>query len=192
MATSPCGLANLADGTWIAPQLFRRKSSHAVRWVVLLVALGMEHGWSGTTVIDDLLRASPVTHDGQFVLFEDLPLQYTAPERVWKVLEWADSYGAAMTALGASRHDIGRWLKADRALHRMWLDRLRSERLLQCVHRLRGYVLAHPAASAGMLESQNWADVQWLRNHFPARLREIKAEAGIGMIEQGRLFYRDE
>lgn len=166
-------LRSMIDGDWIAPQLVRHRRSHAVRWVVLWAALWPESADQASKSFQDAANGL-MNSRGQLQLFSEMPVQYSAPERVWQCMETATSYEEAISRLDVSRSDLVRWLDADHALRAMWKGRLRDFRFNEAKQRVLAFVLQNPSISSSDLERTLGADVRWLSKHAPSALHSIR------------------
>ena len=126
----------------------------------------------------------------QFRLFADLPFANSAPESVWECMDHADSYKQAMVVLGATRHDIGRWLASDQALRERWKSRLKESRLVLARTRINRFVSANPQVRSSDVERALEADVRWLSHHAPAELATIRHGLAPRTARQKDLFGR--
>ncbi len=127
-ANSDSGLQALADGSWIASQLWRQKRNHPARWVVLWSALQWRDSKDASRQFADASAQRVVDASGQFV-FEELCVSRVTPSVVEAVLEQATSYREAIEAIGCSKVDLVRWLELDPALRLRWRERRRQVRL---------------------------------------------------------------
>ncbi|MFC5607016.1 TniQ family protein [Variovorax soli] len=172
----PSWAVALADGDWIASQLWRHKHSHAVRWLILWCAIGMADSDITPSTFEDALRGRRTDVQGQRLLFAQEPLGNRTPAHVVAAFNEARSYADVMLALRASRSDIVRWLEADPGLRRDWRDRLRTQRLATIKSELTQKVAMNPQLTRSDLEREHSADVRWLREHAPAELRHLMSQ----------------
>jgi len=169
----PCGLSRLADGAWIAPQLWRQRRSHAVRWIVLWAALG----WSDMTSSCDAYNcaaAGLLSDDkGQAELFFDFPSPTSTPAHVVEAFASFSSYATVMAALSVSRHQVVRWLENDAALRRTWRAKLTQCRRDEALHTIRRAYALDPVMGYGEMMQTFSSDIRWLRSINCAEIENL-------------------
>lgn len=172
----PSWAAPLAEGDWIASQLWRHKHSHPVRWLILWCAMSMLDAQITASTFEDALSGRRANTEGQRLLFAQEPLGHVTPAHVAAAFDQGHSYADVMLALRASRSDVVRWLQADPALRRDWRERLRKERLARVRTDLTQKILSNPRMTRSDLEHEHSADVRWLRDHAPGDLRTLMSQ----------------
>ncbi|AGU47779.1 hypothetical protein VAPA_1c06490 [Variovorax paradoxus B4] len=173
LSRGPNWVASLADGEWIAGQLWRHKNTHAVRWVVLWSALSWPDAPAAAQSFRDAVNGRRLDEAGQIALFEAALPSVGTPPYVVDAFAQAGSYGEVMSMLRASRTDVVRWLEADPNLRRSWRARLKEEKLSMAVQALRAEIALHPHHSRQEVERNCGAEMRWLREHAPDQLRKI-------------------
>lgn len=168
------GLGAFGSGEWIPALLWRKKLNHSVRWILLWSALD----WSSAAeAASAFLSASAVetpSVSDQLPLFERLgSTSTTAPKKVYEAFDCCDSYAEVMKRLEVGRSDVVRWLEMDEGLRIRWRQRLKEGREAVCIDRVTKTVLASPDISRTQLESLCSAEIRWLRDHAPERLRQL-------------------
>lgn len=127
---STTGLSTLADGSWIAAQLWRHHRNHAARWIVLWSALDWSDGSAAGEALDAACRGQIDDGLSQLVLDYRSGSEPQTPAKVLHSLEDAGSYAEAVDRIGCTRTDLSRWLEADRSLRLHWQSRLAQLRLI--------------------------------------------------------------
>lgn len=188
LSRGPTWVVSLADGEWIAGELWRHKRTHAVRWVVLWSALGWPDAATAARSFRDAAEGRQLDERGQIALFDIESPSMATPSYVTDAFLEADSYNDVMVKLRASRADVVRWLEADPVLRRSWRARLRREKLDAVVRALRSEMALHPSLSRQELESKYGAEIRWLREHSPDQLRMIRAQVASRAERQLALF----
>lgn len=160
------GLTSLADGTWIASELWRQKRSHPARWIALWSALEWRDPSDGVLAWRDACSGAHLDRDGQHLLFGSELSEVRAPTRVYDVLKTANTYAEAMLALGVGRSELVRWLTSDRQLQSNWRARLRAMRVEA--------LLAEAVTPGAVQAAQGYdgielrqADLRWLAKNAP-------------------------
>ncbi|MGJ7554251.1 TniQ family protein [Variovorax sp. RB3P1] len=173
LSRGPKWAASLADGEWVAGQLWRHKRTHAVRWVVLWSALGWPDAPAAAQSFRDAAHGRQLDEARQIALFKTALPAVGTPPYVVDAFAQAGSYGEVMSMLRASRADVVRWLEADPNLRRSWRARLKEEKLGTVVQALRAEITLHPRHSRQEVERNCGAEMRWLREHAPDQLRKI-------------------
>jgi hypothetical protein len=188
LSRGPAWAASLADGEWVAGQLWRHKRTHAVRWVVLWSALDWVDAPAAAKSLHDAVNGCHLDESGQIALFETVPPSEGTPSYVVDAFSQAGSYGEVMSMLRVSRGDVVRWLEADPELRRSWRARLKEEKLGTVVQALRAEIALHPRHSRQDVERRCGAEIRWLREHAPDQLRRILAQVASRSEPQLPLF----
>jgi hypothetical protein len=188
LSHGPNWAAQLADGDWVAGQLWRHKRTHAVRWVVLWSALGWPDAPAAAQSFRDAVNGRHLDEAGQVALFETALPSMSTPPYVADAFSQASSYGEVMSMLRVSRGDVVRWLEADPNLRRSWRARLKEEKLDTAVKALRAEITLHPRHSRQEVERKCSAEMRWLREHAPDQLRRILAHVASRSERQLVLF----
>ncbi|MBX3659510.1 MAG: TniQ family protein [Ramlibacter sp.] len=177
-AAEGSGLANLADGRWIAGQLWRHHHSNAARWIVLWAALEWESRAQAEFSFTCACLGRGLDGNGQETLW-DQPAAERAPQKVSSALAASATYAEAMQRLGCSRSDLIRWLDKDSALRDDWHQRLDARRLAYVLHRIHHGLIG--PASRPVKEDP---DIRWLQRHHP----QVYARTGLATSAQRSLF----
>jgi hypothetical protein len=188
LSRGPTWAASLADGEWIASQLWRHKRTHAVRWVVLWSALDWVDAPAAAESLRDVVNGRHLDESGQIALFDTLLPLAATPSHVAEAFSQASSYGDVMSKLRASRADVVRWLDADSDLRRSWKARLKEGKLGIAVQTLRSEIVLHPCQSRQELERRCGAEMRWLREHAPDQLQRILGPVASRLDRQLILF----
>jgi hypothetical protein len=126
--------------------------------------------------------------DGQFSLFPGEKQSFSAPSHVRDAFMSSNSYSEVMIALDASRGDIVRWLETDRALHDDWRDSLRLGRQARCEAVLRAATQKCPDLNRSYLLEHHGAELRWLQEHAPQKLRVLLLSLPHKGSAQGNIF----
>ena len=128
LATAPNGLDGLKSGDWIAKLIWRRPTSHGVRWTALWSALEWnspeeagERFLAACRVEGDAAGDGPET-TGQIWHRPSAPLAFE------KAIDECFSYEAIAAQLGASRSDVVRWFEAHPTLRSQWRKQWLAQR----------------------------------------------------------------
>ena len=182
-------LAQLCEGDWIPELLWRKKLTHAVRWVVLWAALEWNSPEESTRAFEDAASEEHRSDGTQLLLFDSDAHQPTrAPARVQDAFANSDSYGDVMAQLRVSRADVVRWLEQDPVLRAEWRLRLRQGKQLQCTARIRDLASSDLGLTRQQLESTCGAEIRWLREHVPTLLRAMLKSIPSRASAQGHIF----
>lgn len=120
LSTAPNGLSALQPGDWIAKALWRRPTSHAVRWTVLWATLN----WSGPEEARDRFmaacRGNRSLPDGRLCDDATAWPRQDAPLAFAVAVQECFSYRELSARLHATRADVIRWFEAYPALRSQW------------------------------------------------------------------------
>jgi hypothetical protein len=164
-------LGQLCGGDWIPELLWRRKLTHAVRWVILWASLGWDSPGESIRAFAHAISGEPPSDGPQLLLFDSgMPGDQRAPASVRHAFASSDSYGEVMARLLVSRSDIVRWLDRDPLLRAEWRHRLKQGKQAECAKRIRDMVSGSTDLTRQQLESRCGAEVRWLREHAPTLL----------------------
>lgn len=174
-------LALLANGKWIPTQVFRSRRDSAIRWAIFWATMSGELGVEPELLVADACSGVRTNGTGQTQLFPEIRMALRAPDHVWACLAHANCFEEAAQEIGATRHDLGRWLKADPELARTWKARLRELRLERAKANIEELLRQEPGVKSSEIERRLQADVHWLRQHAPSVLSRIRQ----GLIPRG-------
>ena len=168
------GLQHLTEGDWIPALLWRRKLTHAVRWVALWASLEWDSPAIAAQSFEHAASGGSVSAGGQIQLFDSEHMQERrAPPKVQEAFANSASYGDVMARLRVSRSDVVRWLEDDPMLRAEWRARLRRGKQSECVSRIRALAARATNVARAQIEAECGTEVQWLREHAPEQLRDL-------------------
>lgn len=174
------GLQSLADGDWIAPQLWRQRRSNPARWLVLWSSLEWANALEAGTRFTDACLGRTLEPSGQ-ASFRCADALGPTPAKVWSAIRQSSSYLDAMLILGCTRGDLVHWLERDPRLRAEWRSCKAARRLERIENELRHSAALAPAgAKHGKLSPLSDADRRWLRRHRP----ELQAAYGLARCRQ--------
>ncbi len=120
LPTAPNGLQSLQSGEWIAKQIWRRPSAHAVRWTALWSALEWDSADGAARRFHAACQSGGYsTHGTAGPLKQGWP-RISAPPAFEAAINECLSYEAIATRLGATRSDVVRWFEAYPCLRAQW------------------------------------------------------------------------
>lgn len=167
-------LNQLIAGISIPKLLWRQKRDTAFSWVLLWSALEWT---SSEEAVRSFSAASSGIHSmnrSQLPLFDDFQAcAKPTPDNVRDAFQSCDSYAEVMSMLGASRHDVVRWLESDIDLRLEWRARLRKGRMSECIERIVTFGQSAPHRCRADLEKNCSAEFRWLREHAPNQLATL-------------------
>lgn len=176
---SGSGLVTLADGKWIAGQLWRNHHNNAARWIVLWGALGWESSPEAESSFVEACQGL-VTSACQHALWPQLTESTPRlPLHVLKAIESAMSYAEVIEQLGCNRGDLTRWLNLDDRVRLQWKARREQVRLNQILDRIHD-----PETGSKTCVVLADRDIRWLKAKRP----DLCAQAGIKRGFQRLLF----
>lgn len=168
------GLAQLADGQWIASMLWRRPMNHAVLWILLWAALDWASHREAVLAFEDAAQGRRRTWTGQLTLFPGNNQESAeTPQHVRRAFHSSDSYADAMLKLNATRGDIIRWLENDPALRKAWRRRLKDGKQASCEAVIQDALLSNIGIGRASLEKICEAEIRWMREHAPQKLHAM-------------------
>lgn len=128
LARAPNGLSALASGEWLAKQIWRRPSAHAVRWTALWSTLEWESAEQASAQLLNACSLEGSSQDGPRASAAMAWPRPCPPPAFENAVAECLSYEAIAGRLGVTRSDVVRWFEAYPALRSQWRARWLAQR----------------------------------------------------------------
>lgn len=178
------GFESCASTRWLAETLIDRRSTHPVRWALLLAVAGEV---APSSLQREYIEASARLPVPQ--LFAGPSRRRSrAPDAVYAALDGPITLADASKALGVQLPELERWLRRDPQLGRHWKKRAFEVKSGAAKFTVEGYLREHPQATRmETINSCRWA-VRLLDRVDPGYVQALLPQGTTTRTRQLRLF----